>query len=178
MKKVLILDVDKSVDQFANFKKYVSEDLAVNLVEVNNPVVESDHDYLFKKFSNAGFNLEYFLLGNQFYSANRDYEHVLLAWGNYSTENIAMVKSFLHDTYNKRLIVFSHNSIIHDQSWVFGNISAVVKWLSGLFKLNEGMFAPPGHRDGYMMEGTKFNIAIWFAIRIGLNVYGFDKEEN
>jgi hypothetical protein len=174
--KILVLDIDGYHNKFEEFCRNVAEQLSVHTIQVDNPEIEIEHNYLFKKFSNAGFSLENFLLHNNFYSDIRDYEHVLISWGNYSVENIEKIKPFLHDTWNKKLILFSHNNILHSQSWVFGNISAVVKWLSGLFKLSEEMFDSPGNRDGYMMEGDRFNIAIWFAIRIGLTVYGFDKK--
>ena len=119
-------------------------------------------------------------MNSDYYSTNRKFDYVLICWGDYSTNNISYINDILKSDKNltKDVLLFSNLSLDQKHSWVFGNIVSVVKWLSSLFKIEKDFFENVQNRDSYILKEEKTNIAIWLALRIGLNVLGVKDIKN
>lgn len=177
---ILVISLDNNTEKFQNFllesRNFLNEELLV----VNNPLINSNKTFLFKEFSQAGLNLEFFLMNSDYYSTNRKFDYVLICWGDYSTNNISYINDILKSDKNltKDVLLVSNLSLDQKHNWVFGNIVSIVKWLSSLFKIEEDFFENLQKRDSYILKEDKINIAIWFALRIGLNVLGVEDIKN
>lgn len=173
--KILVIDVDQNEKKFNDFFSKLKEIISAEFEIVPNPTIPPGEDYIFAKFSQAGFNLENFLMKNNYFSKNREYHLALLVWGDYPTENLKYIQDFVaNDVLTEDLILFEHTSRVFNHNWVFGDITALINWSGSLFKLDKSMFDTTG-RDSYMNNEIEFNKAIWFAIRIGLKVYGVNE---
>lgn len=167
---ILLISVDNQIQKLDDLVSIIESTINKKVIVVDNPVIDGP-DTLFKEFSNVGFNLEKYLLESEYYSADQKFHHAMIVWGSYSLDGVEKIGKFLHDDYTNDFLIFDHNNLDKDHSWVFGHVSALINWLSSLFKIDRSALETSLDRDQYMLNGNEFNIAIWYALRIGLKVY-------
>lgn len=162
--KLIVIDIDNKAESNKFFEE-AREILSIDLLKLA-PYVLAKQSYKYGNFTKAAFALEDLILSTpEYWSKNKPFINVLLTWGDYSTVGLENLKSY-QNVYNKNLIVFSTTGERYKPNWVFGNIVAVTKWAGSLFKVTDDM---PSKRD---IDGfnSNFNVPIWYATRIGLDV--------
>jgi hypothetical protein len=162
--KLLAIDIDNNTES-SKFFNTAQNILNIELLKLPPSNIEGNL-YKYGSFSKAAFALEDLVLATpEYWSKNKPFINVLITWGDYNTSGLENLKSY-QSVYNKDLIVFSTTAERYEPNWVFGNIVAVTKWAGSLFKVTDDM---PSKRDitGF---NSNFNVPIWYATRIGLDV--------
>jgi hypothetical protein len=167
--KLIVIDIDNKVES-NKFLDATQEILNIDLLKLDTANI-SGPNYKYGSFSKAAFALEDLLLSTpDYWSKNKPFINVLITWGDYNATGLENLKPY-QNVYNKDLIVFSTTNENYTPNWIFGNIVAITKWAGSLFKVEDTM---PSKRD---IEGfnSNFNVPIWYATRIGLDVRAVNK---
>ena len=162
--KLIAIDIDNTSNS-DNFFTTAQELLGIELLKLQTFDITGPR-YKYGNFSKASFALEDLLLSTpEYWSKDKPFINVLLTWGDYRTTGLEHLKNY-QNIFDKDLIVFSTKNQTYSPNWVFGNIVAITKWAGSLFKVEDNM---PTTRD-IVTFTTDFNIPMWYATRIGLDV--------
>lgn len=170
--KLIGIDIDnnlKSIDFFNQAEKIL--DVEILRLPIEKIQKNVDVTYMYENFSMAGFALESLLMNNNeyFHNENKPAINALFCFNNYSIDKLEQIRPY-RDVFVKDLMIFQHIEYSNKPDWLFGNIIAVTKWSSSLFKLKDNMFQNLG-RYG-LKHNHNMDKAIWYATRIGMDVRG------
>lgn len=170
--KLIGIDVDnnpKSIDFFTQAEKILG--LEIQRLNVTSIQKNVNISYNYENFSLAGFELESLLMKNPEYFSNENKPAInaIMAFNNYSVNKLELVKPYC-DVFIKDLMIFQNIEYSLEPDWVFGNIIALTKWSSSLFKLRDDMFHDLGRYK--LKHNHKLDKAVWYATRIGMDVRG------
>lgn len=168
--KLLVIDLDQNTKKLETFVNEVSSILAVEvevipLIEINN-----SKKYFFEKIVKGGFTLEEKLL-NDFrdYFFKKEYCNVIFVWGDYSTEKILFLKKYVN-VFIEDLLIFPKDNLEKDVNWLFGNVIAMTKLTTSLYKIDLSLIHSTDGRNVYGNTNVEMIALYWYAARINLNL--------
>jgi hypothetical protein len=167
---MIIIDLDNNIDKAIDFKKNIDKifDMSSKIVHLKLDRPES----LYRKFTIASIILDSYLeRKTNFYNLNSEKEdiNVIYVWNNYSIENTYALAQY-KNVFVSNLVVFQKGSMEPDQSWIFGNIIAMLKWSTSAFRFKVSDFENNWLYDVMNDADNKLLLPVWYCQRIGLDV--------
>jgi len=173
--KLIGIDLDNSKDKSTYFFSQVEKILDTEIIVLQPYDIESKNPYSYSKFTKAGFSLEEFVFDEKnidYWTQTKPFINCIYVWGDYNITDVHHLKQF-NDIYLKDLIVFSTTEKEYTPQWVFGNIVAMIKWSTSLFRIDDELlklFDKDRDLDWLFIGDNKLKMPMWYANRINLDV--------
>lgn len=173
--KLIIIDLEGPNLKGIEFANSISSLLGMEIILLYPYEIECKHPYEFGKFSKAAFSLEKFILDTpEYWQSKKPFINAMYIWGEYCIDDIHHLKDF-DKVYIQDLIVFptyyKKEEPIWKPSWVFGNIIAMLKWSTSLFKIDKSVYDTLDLRDlPYFHIQSPMLVPLWYANRLNLDV--------
>jgi hypothetical protein len=173
--KLVVIDLEGSTPEGRNFANTVSSCLGIEILHLDLYDIESKNSYEFGRFSKAAFSLEKLILDTpDYWTANKPFINAMYVWKDYCIDDIHHLKEF-NNVYIRDLLVF-HTYYRKDDpswhpSWVFGNIVAMIKWSTSLFKIDKSVYDTFDNRDlSFYRVKDPMIVPLWYANRLNFDV--------